>query len=86
MHSGGWLFQCFVCSPAEPFLPFLPAGRIFLGFGIGFANQSVPLYLSEMAPSQYRGGMNILVRSLSARVLAAFFLLLVLVCWLLALF
>ncbi|KAI3425243.1 hypothetical protein D9Q98_009011 [Chlorella vulgaris] len=41
-------------------LAMLIVGRIFLGFGIGFANQSVPLYLSEMAPSQYRGGMNIL--------------------------
>ncbi|KAK3188128.1 hypothetical protein Dsin_027689 [Dipteronia sinensis] len=34
-------------------------GRIFLGFGIGFANQSVPLYLSEMAPYRYRGALNI---------------------------
>ncbi|KAK1368503.1 Monosaccharid transporter [Heracleum sosnowskyi] len=37
----------------------LIAGRIFLGFGIGFANQAVPLYLSEMAPYKYRGGLNI---------------------------
>lgn len=34
-------------------------GRILLGFGIGFANQSVPLYLSEMAPYKYRGALNI---------------------------
>ncbi|XP_052202869.1 sugar carrier protein C-like [Diospyros lotus] len=34
-------------------------GRIFLGFGIGFTNQSVPLYLSEMAPYKYRGALNI---------------------------
>ncbi|ESR43942.1 hypothetical protein CICLE_v10013350mg [Citrus x clementina] len=27
----------------------LIVGRLLLGFGIGFANQSVPLYLSEMA-------------------------------------
>ncbi|XP_076940877.1 sugar carrier protein C-like [Bidens hawaiensis] len=33
-------------------------GRILLGFGIGFANQSVPLYLSEMAPYKYRGSLN----------------------------
>ena len=41
-------------------LGMLIAGRIFLGFGIGCANQVVPLYLSEMAPAQYRGGMNIM--------------------------
>lgn len=34
-------------------------GRILLGFGIGFANQSVPLYLSEMAPYKFRGALNI---------------------------
>ncbi|XP_011624624.1 sugar transport protein 4 [Amborella trichopoda] len=33
-------------------------GRILLGIGIGFANQSVPLYLSEMAPAKLRGGLN----------------------------
>ncbi|XP_051138379.1 hexose carrier protein HEX6-like [Andrographis paniculata] len=34
-------------------------GRILLGIGLGFTNQSVPLYLSEMAPSKYRGAFNI---------------------------
>ncbi|KAJ0968291.1 hypothetical protein J5N97_025208 [Dioscorea zingiberensis] len=33
-------------------------GRVLLGIGVGFANQSVPLYLSEMAPAQYRGAFN----------------------------
>lgn len=33
-------------------------GRILLGIGVGFTNQSVPLYLSEMAPPQYRGAIN----------------------------
>ncbi|XP_076897314.1 hexose carrier protein HEX6-like [Bidens hawaiensis] len=33
-------------------------GRVLLGVGVGFANQSVPLYLSEMAPSHYRGAFN----------------------------
>ncbi|KAK6936884.1 Major facilitator, sugar transporter-like [Dillenia turbinata] len=33
-------------------------GRVLLGVGVGFANQSVPLYLSEMAPSQYRGAIS----------------------------
>ncbi|XP_077245000.1 hexose carrier protein HEX6-like isoform X1 [Tasmannia lanceolata] len=36
----------------------LIVGRILLGVGVGFANQSVPLYLSEMAPPQYRGGID----------------------------
>ncbi|XP_031093042.1 sugar transport protein 12-like [Ipomoea triloba] len=38
----------------------LIVGRILLGFGVGFANQSVPLYLSEMAPYKYRGALNIM--------------------------
>uniref|UniRef100_A0A5B7ASG0 Putative sugar transport protein 14-like n=1 Tax=Davidia involucrata TaxID=16924 RepID=A0A5B7ASG0_DAVIN len=33
-------------------------GRILLGFGIGFGNQAVPLYLSEMAPAKVRGAVN----------------------------
>ncbi|XP_073009746.1 sugar transport protein MST8-like [Typha latifolia] len=34
-------------------------GRILLGIGIGFSNQSVPLYLSETAPPKHRGMFNI---------------------------
>ncbi|KAH6764645.1 sugar transporter 1 [Perilla frutescens var. frutescens] len=34
-------------------------GRILQGFGVGFANQSVPVYLSEIAPYKYRGALNI---------------------------
>ncbi|CAL0318163.1 unnamed protein product [Lupinus luteus] len=37
----------------------LIVGRILLGFGIGFTNSAVPIYLSEMAPYKYRGGLNI---------------------------
>ncbi|PON51045.1 Sugar/inositol transporter [Parasponia andersonii] len=33
-------------------------GRVLLGVGVGFANQSVPLYLSEMALPKYRGAIN----------------------------
>ncbi|KAG8374852.1 hypothetical protein BUALT_Bualt10G0038700 [Buddleja alternifolia] len=36
----------------------LIAGRILLGFGVGFGNQAVPVYLSEVAPYKYRGGLN----------------------------
>ncbi|KAI9124625.1 hypothetical protein K1719_004547 [Acacia pycnantha] len=38
----------------------LIVGRMLLGFGIGFCNQSVPLYLSEMAPYKYRGSLNVM--------------------------
>ncbi|KAJ4849434.1 Sugar transport protein 10 [Turnera subulata] len=34
-------------------------GRLLLGVGVGFANQSVPVYLSEMAPAKLRGALNI---------------------------
>ncbi|GJN34257.1 hypothetical protein PR202_gb22904 [Eleusine coracana subsp. coracana] len=33
-------------------------GRVLLGVGVGFANQSVPVYLSEMAPARARGMLN----------------------------
>ncbi|RDX72431.1 Sugar carrier protein C [Mucuna pruriens] len=36
----------------------LIVGRLLLGFGIGCANQSVPIYVSEMAPYKYRGALN----------------------------
>ncbi|XP_078173237.1 sugar transport protein MST4-like [Carex rostrata] len=41
-------------------LGMLIIGRIFLGCGVGFANQAVPLFLSEVAPAKIRGGLNIL--------------------------
>lgn len=41
-------------------LGMLIAGRILLGCGVGFANQAVPLFLSEIAPTRIRGGLNIL--------------------------
>ncbi|XP_030536105.1 sugar transport protein 8-like [Rhodamnia argentea] len=34
-------------------------GRLMLGMGIGFANQAVPLFLSEIAPAKMRGALNI---------------------------
>ncbi|EYU25295.1 hypothetical protein ABFS82_10G117600 [Erythranthe guttata] len=41
-------------------LPMLILGRIMLGVGIGFGNQAVPLYLSEMAPTHLRGALNMM--------------------------
>ncbi|KAF8025248.1 hypothetical protein BT93_F2174 [Corymbia citriodora subsp. variegata] len=37
----------------------LVCGRIMLGIGVGFANQAVPLFLSELAPAKMRGALNI---------------------------
>lgn len=34
-------------------------GRICLGVGVGFGNQAVPLFLSELAPAKLRGALNI---------------------------
>ncbi|XP_073051677.1 sugar transport protein 1-like [Primulina eburnea] len=51
----------------------LVGGRTLLGFGIGFANQSAPLYLSEMAPYKYRGALNICFQlSITVGILAAY--------------
>lgn len=33
-------------------------GRILLGFGVGFTNQSAPIYLSEIAPPKWRGAFS----------------------------
>ncbi|XP_061375730.1 sugar transport protein 7-like isoform X2 [Gastrolobium bilobum] len=41
-------------------LGMLIIGRIMLGVGIGFGNQAIPLYLSEMAPTHLRGGLNMM--------------------------
>ncbi|XP_054822389.1 sugar transport protein 7-like [Prosopis cineraria] len=41
-------------------LAMLLLGRIMLGVGIGFGNQAIPLYLSEMAPTHLRGGLNMM--------------------------
>lgn len=40
-------------------LAVLIIGRLLLGVGIGYANQSVPVYLSEMAPPKLRGALNV---------------------------
>ncbi|KAL7210258.1 hypothetical protein ACSBR1_031760 [Camellia fascicularis] len=41
-------------------LAMLIVGRILLGCGVGFANQAVPVFLSEIALVQHRGAGNIL--------------------------
>ncbi|KAF6164189.1 hypothetical protein GIB67_010159 [Kingdonia uniflora] len=47
-----------VLNAAAVNISMLIIGRIFLGIGIGFGNQAVPLYLSEMAPAKIRGAIN----------------------------
>ncbi|KAJ4900619.1 Sugar transport protein 13 [Raphanus sativus] len=49
-----------VLNAAAQDLAMLITGRILLGCGVGFANQAVPLFLSEIAPTKIRGGLNIL--------------------------
>ncbi|KAG2542471.1 sugar transport protein MST4 [Panicum virgatum] len=49
-----------VFNGAAQDLAMLLVGRILLGCGVGFANQAVPLFLSEIAPTRIRGGLNIL--------------------------
>ncbi|MCO5559624.1 hypothetical protein L7F22_029649 [Adiantum nelumboides] len=50
----GVVFNC-----AAVHVAMLIVGRMLLGLGVGFANQAVPLYLSEVAPARWRGAMNI---------------------------
>lgn len=47
-----------VVNAASVNIAMLIIGRILLGVGIGFGNQAVPLYLSEMAPAKVRGAVN----------------------------
>ncbi|CAA2956209.1 sugar transport 13 [Olea europaea subsp. europaea] len=49
-----------IFNAAAQDLAMLIIGRILLGCGVGFANQAVPLFLSEIAPTRIRGGLNIL--------------------------
>lgn len=50
----------------------LVIGRVVLGFGVGFATQATPLYLSEMAPYNLRGALNIMFQlAVTVGILAA---------------
>nr|KYP39440.1 Sugar carrier protein C [Cajanus cajan] len=42
----------------------LIVGRLLLGCGIGCSNQSVPIYVSEIAPYKYRGALNMMFQLL----------------------
>ncbi|KAK4365316.1 hypothetical protein RND71_016674 [Anisodus tanguticus] len=73
MLSGGLLFLCgAIINGCARNVAMLIIGRVLLGFGIGFANQSVPVYLSEMAPYRYRGSLNIVFQlSITIGIMAA---------------
>lgn len=59
MLMGGLLFLAgAVVNACAINVAMLIIGRVLLGFGIGCANQSVPVYLSEMAPYKHRGTLN----------------------------
>ncbi|KAM7255347.1 hypothetical protein ACFE04_020588 [Oxalis oulophora] len=60
MLGGGFLFLLgAILNGVAQNVGYLIGGRILLGVGIGFSNQAVPLYLSEMAPYKHRGALNI---------------------------
>ncbi|KAJ6898834.1 hypothetical protein NC652_025372 [Populus alba x Populus x berolinensis] len=54
-----FLFGAAVSSSAQN-IWMLIIGRILLGFRVGFGNEAVPLFLSEIAPVERRGAVNIL--------------------------
>lgn len=46
-----------IATALAPMLSWLIVGRIVVGFGIGFASFVAPLYISEIAPPNLRGGL-----------------------------
>ncbi|KAL5715345.1 hypothetical protein ACHQM5_017177 [Ranunculus cassubicifolius] len=73
MLLGGLVFLFgAIINGASANVAMLIVGRLLLGVGVGFANQSVPLYLSEMAPYKFRGALNICFQlSITVGILAA---------------
>jgi sugar porter (SP) family MFS transporter len=60
MCTGGVVFLIgAILNGAAVNVEMLILGRLLLGVGIGYGNQSVPVYLSEMAPAKIRGALNI---------------------------
>ncbi|KAK3133002.1 hypothetical protein QOZ80_6AG0530740 [Eleusine coracana subsp. coracana] len=59
MLAGGLTFLAgSALNAAAVNVAMLILGRALLGVGVGFASQSAPLYLSEMAPARARGMLN----------------------------
>eukprot|EP00878_Enallax_costatus_P003747 GHUV01003963.1.p1 GENE.GHUV01003963.1~~GHUV01003963.1.p1 ORF type:complete len:430 (+),score=129.74 GHUV01003963.1:238-1527(+) len=73
MMAGG---ACFLVGTAlvacAVHMVMLVLGRLVLGVGVGFATQATPLYLSEMAPFNLRGALNIMFQlAVTVGILAA---------------
>ncbi|XP_056167374.1 sugar carrier protein C-like [Syzygium oleosum] len=73
MLLGGTIFLCgALVNAAAQNIAMLIIGRILLGIGVGFATQSVPLYVPEMAPYKHRGSLNVLFQlSITVGILCA---------------
>ncbi|XP_022862556.1 sugar transport protein 1-like [Olea europaea var. sylvestris] len=60
MMLGGIIFLVgAIINAAAVHISMLIIGRVLLDIGVGFANKSVPLYLSKMSPYNYRGTFNV---------------------------
>ncbi|KAL3626253.1 Sugar transport protein 8 [Castilleja foliolosa] len=59
LASAFFILGAILCALAEHKW-MLIFGRILFGVGVGFGNEAVPLFLTEIAPIQHRGGVNIL--------------------------
>ncbi|KAJ7971262.1 Sugar carrier protein like [Quillaja saponaria] len=59
MVTGGLIFMVgAILNLLAQNVAMLIIGRILLGIGVGFSIQSVPVYVSEMAPYNHRGKLN----------------------------
>ncbi|KAL7113879.1 hypothetical protein ACP275_04G086600 [Erythranthe tilingii] len=57
--AAAFFFVGVVLNAAAANIYMLIVGRVLLGAGVGFGNQAVPLFISEIAPAKYRGGLNV---------------------------
>uniref|UniRef100_A0A453C3Q5 Major facilitator superfamily (MFS) profile domain-containing protein n=1 Tax=Aegilops tauschii subsp. strangulata TaxID=200361 RepID=A0A453C3Q5_AEGTS len=56
--GGALFFAGGAITGAAMNIAMLIIGRMLLGFGVGFTNQATPVFLSEMAPTQWRGSLT----------------------------
>lgn len=46
-----------IIMAASPFPAMIIVGRVFVGFGVGMASMTAPLYISEASPHRIRGAL-----------------------------